>query len=95
MILYARKLPAAAGAAIRAEREPEKVLADVAENYLSEADAEARFGVVIHGGSVDGAATKARRQAMSEERITVMLELSNEELADGPRATVCCPAGAG
>ena len=73
------------------EREPEKVLADVAENYLSEADAEARFGVVIHGVEVDGAATKARRQAMSEERITVTLELSNEELADGPRRQFAVP----
>ena len=73
------------------EREPERVLADVAENYLSEADAEARFGVVIHDGSVDGAATRARRQAMSEERITVTLELSNEELADGPRRQFAVP----
>ena len=67
------------------DRDPEKVLADVAECYLTEADAAARFGVMIRDGAVDPAATETRREELSEGRVWVTLELANEELSDGPR----------
>ncbi|MEE2997984.1 MAG: hydantoinase B/oxoprolinase family protein [Pseudomonadota bacterium] len=66
-------------------RDPERVLADVAEHYLSEADADARFGVVIRDRSVDAAATQARRGEIEDERLVVTLRLSDEEMMDGPR----------
>jgi len=72
-------------------RDLEKVRADVAERYLSEADAEARFGVIIRDGAVDAAATEARRKDMAGERVWATLELANEELADGPRRQILVP----
>jgi N-methylhydantoinase B len=67
------------------KRDPQRVFADVEEQYLSEAEAAARFGVVIRDGAVDTAATQTRRAQLAGDRSTVVLELSNEELNDGPR----------
>ena len=73
------------------KRDPEKVRADVEEQYLSEADAAARFGVVINNGAVDAPATKVKRSELADDRSTVVLELSNEELNDGPRRQFIVP----
>ena len=73
-------------------RDPARVLADVAEGYLSAAEAAGRYGVVIANGAVDGAATAARRTALDGARITVSLELANEELSDGPRRELIVPS---
>ena len=67
------------------KRKPETVLADVVERYLSDADAENRFGVVIREGVVDEKATDALRAKMADDRVLVPLELANEEMNDGPR----------
>ena len=75
------------------KRDPEKVLADVIENYLTEAQAEHRFGVVIRGGKVDTAATAARRKDLVKDRLMVSLDAANEELANGPRREFIVPAG--
>ena len=45
------------------EREPQAVLADVREGYISSARAQADYGVVLRDGAVDLAATQARRAA--------------------------------
>jgi N-methylhydantoinase B len=43
------------------ERDPQAVLADVREGYISSESAVADYGVVLHDGAVDLAATKAHR----------------------------------
>jgi len=73
------------------KREPEKVLADVSEEYLTALEAKHRYGVVISGDSVDSAATAAKRAELSGARILVALELTNEEFSDGPRREIIVP----
>ena len=73
------------------KRDPHKVLADVVEGYLTEGEALHRYGVAIVGGAVDDAATKAKRAALSDAKIAVAVELSNEELNDGPRRQFLVP----
>ncbi len=73
------------------KREPEKVLADVSEAYLTALEAMHRYGVVISGNSVDGAATAAKRAELSGARISVALELTDEELSDGPKRQFIVP----
>jgi N-methylhydantoinase B len=43
------------------EREPERVLQDVVQGFVSVESAEADYGVVIHNGALDIPATEARR----------------------------------
>lgn len=76
-------------------RDPARVLADMAEGYLSRDQAEKRYGVVTApDGSVDEAATQARRAALADDRVMVSLAAANEELADGPRRLFVVPKGA-
>lgn len=50
-----------------AEREPERVLADVQRGFVSVAMASAEYGVVIRDGDIDHAATRQRRAEMAGE----------------------------
>jgi N-methylhydantoinase B len=59
--------PGGAGRGSPLDREAERVLRDVRYGYVSEAAAEAEYGVVIRDGAVDAAATEARRAAMRAE----------------------------
>ena len=46
------------------DREPERVLADVEQGYVSVAAAEGEYGVVIRTGAIDVAASAAKRREM-------------------------------
>ncbi|MFT7572222.1 MAG: N-methylhydantoinase B [Paracoccaceae bacterium] len=74
------------------KRDAELVLADVSEGYLTIGEAAHRYGVILDGDSVDAAATEAKRAALSQVRISVAVELSNEEMTDGPRRQFLVPA---
>lgn len=73
------------------KRDPELVQADVAEGYLTVAEAAQRYGVVLDGDTVDAAATAAKRAELSRVKISVAVELSNEEMTDGPRRQFLVP----
>jgi N-methylhydantoinase B len=73
------------------KRTPELVIADVSEGYLTVGEAVHRYGVIMKGDSVDAAATEAKRAELSQIRITVAVELSNEEMTDGPRRQFLVP----
>lgn len=73
------------------KRDPELVRGDVAEGYLSVGEAAHRYGVMIDGDKVDTAATEAKRAALSKSKISVAVELSNEEITDGPRRQFLVP----
>jgi N-methylhydantoinase B len=73
------------------KRTPELVIADVSEGYLTVGEAAHRYGVIMKGDSVDAAATEAKRAELSQIRITVAVELSNEEMTDGPRRQFLVP----
>lgn len=75
------------------KRDPQSVLADVAESYLSDEQAAIRFGVVIKDGAVDTSATQTKREELAEARIVVSLEPANEELSNGPRREFIVPSG--
>lgn len=73
------------------KRTPELVIADVSEGYLTVGEAAHRYGVIMQGDSVDAAATEAKRAELSQIRISVAVELSNEEMTDGPRRQFLVP----
>ena len=77
----------------RLKREPEKVLADVLDGYLTESEAEHRYGVIVESGNVGSVATAAKRSELAKMKISVLLELANEELTDGPRRQFIVPEG--
>jgi N-methylhydantoinase B len=77
----------------RLKREPEKVLADVLDGYLTESEAEHRYGVIVESGIVGSVATAAKRSELAKMKISVLLELANEELTDGPRRQFIVPEG--
>jgi N-methylhydantoinase B len=60
--------PGGGGRGCPLEREPERVLADVARGYVSAEKAEALYGVVIGDGVVDQVATEQCRAAMAGAR---------------------------
>jgi N-methylhydantoinase B len=51
-------------------REPERVLADLADGLISAGVAERVYGVVIDGGELDLAAAESRREAIRRERLS-------------------------
>ena len=77
----------------RLKRDPEKVLADVLDGYLTESEAEHRYGVIVESGIVRSVATAAKRSELAKMKISVLLELANEELTDGPRRQFIVPEG--
>lgn len=56
--------PGGGGRGSPLDREPECVLRDVEQGYVSRAAAEAEYGVVIRAGEIDEAATAAKRRDM-------------------------------
>lgn len=60
--------PGGGGRGSPLEREPERVLIDVARGYVSEAKAEALYGVVLRDGAVDAGATEAARNRLRSRR---------------------------
>lgn len=74
------------------KRNAELVLADVSEGYLTVGEAAHRYGVILDGDGVDAAATEAKRAELSQIKISVAVELSNEEMTDGPRRQFLVPA---
>jgi N-methylhydantoinase B len=73
------------------KRDPAKVLADVAEAYLTAEQAAARYGVIVEGGKVNAKATEAKRAELADARTFVTVEAGNEELLDGPRRQFVVP----
>jgi N-methylhydantoinase B len=55
------------------DRDPARVAADLAQDYVTPTAAEASYGVVFAGGRVDAAATAARRAALRAMRLRVRL----------------------
>jgi N-methylhydantoinase B len=60
------------------ERDPARVLADLAEGYVTPGAAESIYGVVLSGGAVDLAATAARRDELRARRRRVRLLATDE-----------------
>lgn len=73
--------PGGAGRGSPLDREPERVLRDVRYGYVSEASAEAEYGVVIRDGAVDESATEARRSAMRAEETSAFYHFGPEREA--------------
>lgn len=74
-------------------RDPAMVADDVDLEYLTAAQAEARYGVVFAaGGAVDAAATSAKREALAGARESVTLEIANEDDIDGARRRIAVPS---
>lgn len=60
-------------------RAPDRVQRDVTLGYISDAQAEARYGVVLDGtGAVDEAATTDKRAALAARRVTATAQLAND-----------------
>jgi len=59
-------------------REPDRVLRDVVCGYVSQSSAEADYGVVIHDGAVDDAATAKLRAARAGEHGTAHFHFGPE-----------------
>jgi N-methylhydantoinase B len=53
------------------ERDPARVIADIGEGYVTPPAAEAAYGVVLHDGALDIAATAAQRAKLRAGRILV------------------------
>ncbi len=67
-------------------RAPARVADDVADFYLTSAQARARYGVVFDtAGAVDATATRHLREVLDDARLFAELEASNEDERDGPR----------
>jgi N-methylhydantoinase B len=78
------------------DRDPERVREDVVLGYLTPAQAESRYGVVLADDAVDRAATARKRDSLRNARTMVSVQAANEEMFDGPRRQfVVSPALAG
>ena len=75
-------------------RDPERVRADVVEDYLTTGQAERRYGVVLTPElAVDVEATRIRSGTRCGRRgFAVRIEAANEEMFDGTRRRVIVPA---
>ncbi len=74
-------------------RDPERVRADVVEDYLTVGQAERRYGVVLGPDlAVDAAGTDAKRDELRAARRPVPIEAANEEMFDGTRRRIVVPA---
>jgi len=60
------------------ERDPARVVADLAQGVVSPAAATSVYGVVVAAGAVDEAATAARRRDLIAARVTVPLSLATD-----------------
>jgi N-methylhydantoinase B len=55
------------------DRDPARVAADLAEGYVTPAAAEASYGIVSRGATIDAAASAVRRDELRAKRIHVSL----------------------
>ena len=69
-------------------RDPERVRADVAADYVTSAHARAAYGVVLVDGGVDVAATEAERAAIRRKRIGGDPQLEQGPSRDGVGTSV-------
>ncbi len=60
------------------ERDPARVVADLAQGVVTPAAAASVYGVVVAAGAVDEAATAARRRDLIAARVTVPLSLATD-----------------
>jgi N-methylhydantoinase B len=74
------------------EREPVRVLADLAQGYVTEAAARDAYGVVLAGGAVDPVATRGLREALRGQRTSARLTAA-PDLDAAPRRTIRLDAG--
>jgi len=74
-------------------RAPALVADDVRLEYLTAEQAEARYGTVFGSdGGVDAASTFAKRESLAGARVTVTLEIANEDDIEGPRRRIAVPS---
>jgi N-methylhydantoinase B/oxoprolinase/acetone carboxylase alpha subunit len=62
-------MPGGGGWGASTERDPELVLADIAEELITPAEARESYGVVIEGGEVQVAATDALRATLKAKEV--------------------------
>jgi N-methylhydantoinase B len=73
-------------------REPQRVAEDVHQGYLTAAQAIGRYGVAIDdAGAVDEAATAAARAEIAAARISLEVQVANEEMFDATRRCFLVP----
>ena len=71
------------------DRDPDLVRRDMFLGYIAEDRARERYGVVLgDDGAVDNPATESERQRVQKARLTLPIELSNEDDLDGTRRRV-------
>lgn len=77
------------------DRHPALVAQDVKFGYLSAAEAQAGYGVVLGAdGTPDNEATRAMRARLRDARTMVSVSAAGEDTFDGPRRIVSLPAKA-
>jgi N-methylhydantoinase B len=76
------------------ERDPDRVLADVAEGYVSAAAGEASYGVVAREGAADVTATRHRRERLRAQRVRTRLAAAGDLEREVGRAIRLDPATA-
>ena len=64
------------------ERDPERVLEDLQEGYISSESAHDVYGVVIHDGVVDIPGTEERQKQLAAERVFISLIPDEEDSID-------------
>ena len=82
------------GYGLALERDPEKVLADLREGFITEKKAAERYGVVIGQGKIDDAATKQKRAALVEASTKATVIEGRDVFQDGRRVCAFSPADA-
>lgn len=71
------------------KRDPARVRDDVSLGYLTADGARARYGVVLDAmGAVDPTATDAERRKLAAGRVTLPVQLANEDEHDGSRRRI-------
>ena len=61
------------------DRDPDHVLHDLREGYISAERAENLYGIVVHNDALDLEKTKARRQMLTKQRVVVSIEPREED----------------
>jgi hypothetical protein len=82
------------GYGLALERDPEKVLADLRDGFITEKKAAERYGVVIRQGKIDDAATKQKRAALVEANTRATVIEGRDVFQDGRRVCAFSPTDA-
>ena len=82
------------GYGLALERDPEKVLADLREGFITERKAAERYGVVIRHGKIDDAATKQKRATLVGANTKATVTEGRDIFQDGRRVCAFSPADA-